>query len=359
VAAFGHPDRVDVWELQSGRGIETLGGLVRNAFRSVFSPNGRLVAVLSNDWHVGIWNRASHRLDYILEVSPGFHFDNAALAFSADGGQFAFSSGREAGLWDLATGEVIKTWELSPGLGDHLAFPAADRLVLFRQEAEQGDVPPVREFDPSKYPRVCRIRNLLGADPLKPLAEIRDCNLHVNASECSPDGRFYAIEGRGGSRDDSRRIANLYEGMTGKLLGPLPTQFATDFPYAMLNFDPSGTVLNYLSSNEGRAFFLELPSRAIVRQFDTQPHCVGPRGTQWLRASGATADHPRLFSVFESDRANAVISFVLDVGGTMANGQPVFSADGRRLLWGNANGMVTVVDLVEVQHRLAELDLGW
>jgi len=33
--------------------------------------------------------------------------------------------------------------------------------------------------------------------------------------------------------------------------------------------------------------------------------------------------------------------------------------DGRFMLWGNPSGSVSVADLVEVQRRLAEIELGW
>ncbi len=94
VAAFGYADSVDVWELEPGRGIDSLRGLLRSVLTSIFSPDGQLVAGLSNDWHVGIWDRATHRLRHVLEVTPGSHTDNAALAFSPDGRRFAFTSVR-------------------------------------------------------------------------------------------------------------------------------------------------------------------------------------------------------------------------------------------------------------------------
>ena len=78
-----------------------------------------------------------------LRRPPGFSADNAALAFRPDGRQLAVATGREARLWDLDTGEVVRSWPLPPGLRDALAFPAMDRLLLFRAEREEGpDVTP-------------------------------------------------------------------------------------------------------------------------------------------------------------------------------------------------------------------------
>ena len=137
-------------------------GLSRGVVWITFSPDGRLVAALSTDWHVGIWDGTSRRLLHVFEVTPGSHSDNAALAFTQDGNQFGFSAGQEASLWDTKTGEVIKTWRLPKGLTDQMAFPEPGRLLLFRTETESGDVGPFTAFDPRKYPRVCRVRGMSG-----------------------------------------------------------------------------------------------------------------------------------------------------------------------------------------------------
>ena len=66
-------------------------------------------------------------------------------------------------------------------------------------------------------------RNWVGIRQVKwprKSAEIRDCNLHVFGSECSPDGKYYVIDGKAGSKEQPNRIANLYEGGTGKKLSP-------------------------------------------------------------------------------------------------------------------------------------------
>jgi len=359
IAAFGYPDSVNVWELEPERGIDSLRGLSSSVFTAIFSPDGRLVAALSNDWHVAIWDRAARRLLYILEVAPGFHFDNAALAFSRDGRQLAFSSGTEASLWDAVTGESIKTWKLPRGLVDQMAFYGPNRLLLFREETESGEVGPFAEFDSTKYPRVCRIRDLLGPEPLNPVAEIRDCNVHVFHAACSPDGKYYVVEGLGGAKGKVTRIAILYEGPSGKKLGTLPTHSAPNRHSAWFNFDPTGTILNFVStSKEPRTFLLEMPSRAIQRQFDEHPVTVGPRARRWLIDSSGADDQPSAAALFEEDRREPLIKFLLDLGNTQRTGRPQFSPDGLHLIWGTSGGVI-VVDLVEVNRRLHGLDLGW
>jgi WD40 repeat protein len=357
IAAFGDSDSVMIWELEAGRGIDNLRGLLGAVFKSTLSSDGRLVAALSNDRHVGIWDRAAYRLLHVLEVTPGLHFDNAGFAFSPDGHQLAFASGREASLWDVGTGEPIKTWNLPAGLVDRLAFPEPKHLLLFREETDTGGVESSSAFDPSKYPRVCRVRNLLGPQPLNPLAEIRDCNLHVFGSECSPDGKYYVIEGLGGSPGKVKRIANMYEGPTGKRLGALPTENLINRDGALHRFDPTGTLLCFESlGKRDQYLLLEMPSRAVLRQLDQFPSCLGPKANRWLISSGATADQPAALTLLERDRKEPLIKFLLDLGGA---GLPRFSSDGLHLIWGNPSGAVTVVDLVEVHRRLASVGLGW
>ena len=362
VAAFGGADKVDVWELEPGRGIDSLRGLSQSVFTAVFSPDGRLVGALANDWRVGIWDRASRRLLHILEVTRGSFPDNAALAFSPDGKQFAFSADHEASLWDVVTGDLVKTWKIPEGLCDHLAFPEVNRLLLFRVETESGELGPFTQVDAIKYPRVCWVRDLLGPHPNRPVAEIRDCNLHVFRSECSPDGKYYVIEGLAGTRGNVTRVANLYEGSTGKKLGPLPTQKPVRFDGASFSFDPTGGVLNYFyepTAEGSRAYFLEMPSLAVLRQFDQAPYCLGPRAKRWLLASPVTADQPGALSLFDQELPDPLIRFLPDLGGAPWTGRPRFSPDGLHLVWGNPSGAVTVVDLVEVNRRLSEIGLGW
>jgi len=50
-----------------------------------------------------------------------------------------------------------------------------------------------------------------------------------------------------------------------------------------------------------------------------------------------------------------LLRIVLDGNGTAV----AFSPDNKHLVWGSQNGSVTVCDLVEVQRRLAGVELGW
>jgi WD40 repeat protein len=103
-----------------------------------FSADGTLLAALSHGWQVAIWDVRTGRLQHILDVPKGVFADNAALAFSPDGRQFAFATGGEktgeAPLWDLSTGQKLRSWILPPSLQDTLAFHPSGKLLLYRVE---------------------------------------------------------------------------------------------------------------------------------------------------------------------------------------------------------------------------------
>jgi hypothetical protein len=259
---------------------------------------------------------------------------------------------------------LIKTWKLFPGLGDQLAFPEASRLLVFRVETESGELGPFGMADPRQHPRVCRIRNLLGPEPLKPLAEVRDCNYGVYRAACSPDGKYYAVEGLAGSPGRFTRIANLYDGLTGKKLGPLPTEHPIQTDQASFWFDLTGSILFYVYrfGDQPGAFFLKVPSLAVSQRLDRLPVALGPLGKRWLlrsSSSGEDGQQAAWLTLFEQDRPERLVQFVLDVGSSFIMiGNPQFSPDGQHIFWGSPSG-VTVVDLVEVNRRLSELGLGW
>jgi WD40 repeat protein len=361
LSAFGSGEGVAIYEIEEGRGVINLRGLRKPSTWMTFSNDGRLVAALADDWRVGIWDRSNRRLLHVLEVSPGSFSDNATLAFSPDGRKIAVSAGHEASLWDVDTGNQLRTWTLPVGLTDQLAYQDEKRLLLFRTETESGDVGPFSSQHPSKFPRVCRVRDLFGTEPLKPLTEIRDFNWHVFHAALSLDGKYLAIEGLSGSSGRLSRVANLYEGATGKKLGPLPTQLAVKEDGAAFSFDPTGTALNYYykGRDDPGTFFLRVPSLTVAKQIDRFVSSVGPHANRYLVGSLPTADSPGSISLLEEGRNSPLARLVLDLRNPWgAVGKPVFSPDGQYIAWGTMQG-VTVVDLVAVQRRLAEIGMGW
>ncbi len=118
-----------MYQLEEGRGIRTFRGLRGPVPKTIFSPDGRLVAGLSQDWQVAIWDRASGQLRITLDVPQGLVADNSGLAFSPDSRRFAFSAGHQAKLWDVDTGKELGAWPLPEGLVDSIAFPEGESTL--------------------------------------------------------------------------------------------------------------------------------------------------------------------------------------------------------------------------------------
>jgi serine/threonine protein kinase/WD40 repeat protein len=356
--AFGHPGGVDVWEIEDGLGIQTLRGLTGPIEKVRFSPDGKRIAALAQDWQVGIWDRDPGRLVRRLDVPPGSFTDNAGLAFSPDGRLFAFSAGHQARLWDLETGAEQGSWPLPEGLNDQLLFRGQDELLLCRIETKDGRVAPFAEFDAREHPRVCVIRNLLGPDPKDPLGVITDFNLYINSGEISPDGSYYVVEGSTGSREDWVRSIRLFEVATGRRIWTIPSRTTSrDLGAGVVGFDPTGKVVALSLSSDPVATLVGVSSGTVLGTLDSPVSVLAPGAARWWAGTDATHDRPPGWGLYERGRQRPLITFLVDQPGV--GGPPRFSPDGLRAAWGHADGTVSLVNLVEVQARLAEVGLGW
>ena len=218
-------DSSQVWELDNGRGIQTLHGLRGQVEWTCFSPDGRRVAGLSQSFEVGVWDRENGSLLRILDAPHRYllAMDNAGLAFSADGRRFALASGERATLWDVETGAVLGSWTVPAGLCDKLAFEGLDRLRLLRTETKSGRVPPTTQHHPKDHPRVLRIRRLTIPDRIELVREIDDFNWNVYHDAVTPDGSTFVAEGLGLSPGGTvSRSFKAFDGATGRELWSVP-----------------------------------------------------------------------------------------------------------------------------------------
>lgn len=85
---------------------------------------------------------------------------------------------------------------------------------------------------------------------------------------------------------------------------------------------------------------------------------VGVGGKRWLGndAGDGKANQPNRF-VHEQGRSAPLVTIAADDRRFPTHSE--FSRDGRLVASGNANGTVTVCNLIEMQRRLAEIGLGW
>jgi serine/threonine protein kinase/WD40 repeat protein len=355
------PDGAHVWKLEDHRGIETLRGLLGPVEKVLISADGRLVAALSDDWQVAIWDRSTGRLLHLLDPPRGSFADNAALAFDPEGRRFANASGHEAILWDIATGKALNVWRLPEGFQDNLVF-RDEQLLSIRVETQDERVPPYGT-SPINYPRVVAARNLLGPNPARPIWELHEFDRHMFHSAVSPDGRYFMAEGlRGPSFEKRERVVKLFDARTGKPLASVPTELPLKYGSAWFRFDPTGSVLAHLDRDDFTVHFLAIPDLTYLAELPPTDNaglrCLGPRGTRWLvsqQRSGKAI--PSTHAVHERARKTP---FVTIAGDQKFRGtHHEFSRDGRLVAWCNADGTVSVLDLVESQRRLAEVGLGW
>jgi WD40 repeat protein len=347
---FGGLGHVYVWQLDYGRGIQTLRGLRSQVSNSCFSPDDRRAAALSQDWQVAIWELGSGRLLHLLDVPRGDTADNAALAFSPDGRRFAFSTSTDAGLWDIGTGRQVRAWKLPPGFQDRLAFHPSGKLLLFRVEARDR-----KRFSPvlPDRPLVCRVRDLFAtkADEsltAEPLAAVSTFDRHVYRITAPPDGSYIVIAGRGAD-DPTRQLLGVFEGTTGK------ERWRRSEASGTPALDPAGSVMVYSPDNATCAL-VEMPSRKALDSLPAGARCLSPLARRFAMVrQGNGPGQPDTFSLFQRGDRHALLTIPIARGG----GAGPFSFDGSRLAWSNGDGSLLVYHLDQVRKRLAEAGLGW
>jgi WD40 repeat protein len=267
--AFGVSGAVDVWELENGRGIQTLRGLANRVVQISISPDDRLLAALDENWHIAIWDLLNGRLLHVLEAPRGYYADNAGLAFSPNGDQLAFSTKTTAKLWEVATGKQIGLWPLSPGLNDKLAFdPTGKKLLLVRVETERAQLPLLANVLWNEHPRVVRAYDLLRPAPMKAFVEIKEFKRHAWVWEVAPDASYFVMEGIPDAADPLRHTIKALDGATGaKELLLLRGDVPASHQYFGAQIDPTGKllVLEIPTKNRWTATMFEMPSGKMIR----------------------------------------------------------------------------------------------
>jgi serine/threonine protein kinase/WD40 repeat protein len=354
-AGFRDTDGVRIFDLRVGRGMQSLLGLQAKIERKEFSRDGRLIAALSDDFVVGIWDRRSGLLRHLFTVPPGFFADNAWMAFDPTARRFACSAGEHATLWDLETGRLLQTWPLRPGLQDHLAFHGPKELFLFRSETRDG-APPFDVSHPKDHPRVYRLYNLLGPLPLRPLKEIGDHDWHCFRVVTPADGRFLLAYGTGVK--DGRVVRNFiaYDGRTGQTLWSLPPDPDPRGHEHLFAIDPTGAILVILHAEADSSTWLKLPSREWIADTTAYPSVLAPGGNRWFSLGSDRATQKHEWHYFPEGQKGTEIALTEK---EYVHGTLTFGPDGRHVAWGGSDLSVVVCDLAELQRAMAEYGLGW
>jgi WD40 repeat protein len=347
---FSH---VLILDLDTGRGIRVLRGLTSPVGQMLFSPDGKRMAALSHDWQIAVWDLTSGHLDAILDAPKGYTTQDAGLAFSGDSREIAACAGREAKLWDLGSGKTLRSWPLPPGLLDQLAFCTSGHLIAFRCETLDGKNVPI-DNDFTLFPRVGRIRDLLGSEPLGPIVEFRGFNRRVFGAVAHPEGRIFVVAGWHDGPDGRYRGIKALDWMTGGELWSM--RYGTlDEQHESLVIEGAGDLATVRSwdGSKTRVSLLDITTGKELCRLD-RPQ--GVHSPDWRYAVRAASGWQGISLHDRDDRL--LVTLGIDRKMASAIIRP-FSSDGRRLAWGNADGSVMVADLEEIRARLGRVGLSW
>lgn len=124
--ATGSLDRtVRLWDAQTSKPAQTLQGHQAEVYAVAFSPNDRLLASSSYDGRVMLWDVKAGKLLRTLEIKGW----STAIAFSPDSRQLAVGSQeRNIVIYDAQGGKVLRTFE-TRGSINTLAFSPDGRYL--------------------------------------------------------------------------------------------------------------------------------------------------------------------------------------------------------------------------------------
>jgi WD40 repeat protein len=336
------PAQSMVIEFVKWRGLRALHGLSSPSGKPVFSPDGRRLAALAQNWRVGVWDLASNHFERLLEAPKGIFTDNAAMAFSRDGRQLAFATSQEACLWECESGQLRKSWKLPRGLQQGLCFDSLGRLLHFQWEKQANE-----------RSGMCRVRDLSRDDYTNAMASFAPFDGWIFDSALSNDGRLIAVCGASLDQAHTNHILQVFEPTTGSLLCSLPMTRPFNWNGDALALDPSGSLLAHWDTKAARTLVYAMPSGTETQRHLTMVDALSPGG-HWL--AGQDRQNGQGFTVRKADDTNW--SLCLGVDHLIAM-HPQFSLDGRLVAWGTAEGTVFVCDLEDTIHRLEQLGLGW
>jgi WD40 repeat protein len=313
------------------------------------SPDGRQALTLSEDTHgstresvVRLWDIASMR--EIRELYRGN--DVVTSVAFADDGRAALGAGRLAIAAGAATEihPVVRRWELetgretiSPGSRAYLDFGPTGEGVWSAIEAPDGRVLTVG----GKGAALWRVAKSPAADVVfRPHGG-------VTAAAFSPDGRKVIT----GSAD---RHLKLWSIASGRSELQLPAEHTR--PITSATFSPVNAELLATTSEDGTARLWDMKTRRVLHVFD---HRGGDGPAKPVRWATFSPDGSSLLSACDDATVRTwdVASGKLLASATLSGPAlcAAYSADGGRVIAGDANGRAMILDAADLKPRLRYL----
>jgi WD40 repeat protein len=187
LASYSWDKTIKLWEVSSGQETFTFGNQDHDLNSIAFSPDARLLASGET-----IWDVASKEVLFTLDRMEAGH-----PAFSPDGALLAVGgAGRPVRLWDVATGEVVRTFDSE-----------ADNLTFTTEFSPDGTL-----VVTSGHDGIIRLWDVESGHVVRTLSFGREVGVHDVAF--SPDGSLLAS----GGTDEAVRLWDVISGETVRTL---------------------------------------------------------------------------------------------------------------------------------------------
>lgn len=207
---------IKLWDLATGQEFKTLRGNWGNVSSVAFSPDGKTLASGSDDLTISVWDVATGKE---LTIFRGNTEKTSSVVFSSDGKLLASRAKGAVRLWDVASGEGIKAFEVKGG-GSAGAFAIADSVA----------------FSPDGRTLVSGDGSLVKFWDVRSGNEIRTLTGHsaaVSSIAFSPDGKWLVS----GSADKTIKVWDIALGKE------LRTLVGHSLRVSSLVFGPNGKTL--------------------------------------------------------------------------------------------------------------------
>lgn len=181
-----HDQAVRVWlcDPATGEEIRTITG-TNPVSGLAFSPDGRLLATTNGSRKTQLWDLATGECIRTLKSNNVNIVEFRGVAFSPDGHLLATGSGKAVRLWNPLTGEDLRTFTGHTCPVSAVAFSPDGHLLASTSgsyaEIRHGDVGMVRLWNPATGEQIQTLAGHTG---------------RVNGVAFSPDGRMLATCGR-------------------------------------------------------------------------------------------------------------------------------------------------------------------